>query len=55
MIPHYAICYFLDGNKWCCVFGDFENLQESPAGFGDTQEQAFEDLKKNWDKWKKRK
>ena len=34
-IPDDAICFFPDGNKWCCVFGDFENLQESPAGFGD--------------------
>jgi hypothetical protein len=27
---------FLDGNMWCATRGDFENLQESPAGFGET-------------------
>lgn len=43
-IPVHAICYFLDGNKWCCVFGDFVNLQESPAGFGDTQDAALAEL-----------
>ena len=43
-IPHNALCFFMDGNKWCCVFGDFVNLQESPAGFGDTFYEALEDL-----------
>ena len=46
-IPHNAICFFQDGNKWCCVFGDFTNLQESLAGFGDTFDLAFSDLLKN--------
>lgn len=40
-IPHNAICFFEDGNKWCAVFGDFVNLQESPAGFGDNHEEAL--------------
>lgn len=51
-IPHNALCYFQDGDMVCCVFGDFVNLQESPAGFGKTNEEAFEDLKRNWDEIK---
>ena len=43
-IPHNALCFFLDGNQWCCVFGDFINLQESPAGFGDSFETAMASL-----------
>lgn len=31
---------FRDGNAWCCVHPDFINLQESPAGFGATPEEA---------------
>jgi hypothetical protein len=31
---------FQDGNAWCAVWPDFENRQESPAGFGDTPQQA---------------
>lgn len=31
---------FLDGNQYCAVRPDFVNLQESPAGFGTTKEQA---------------
>jgi hypothetical protein len=26
----------MDGNEWCATRSDFINLQESPAGFGDT-------------------
>lgn len=36
--------YFKDGNKWCCVYENFINLQESLAGFGDTKEEARLDL-----------
>lgn len=43
-VPESAVCFFKDGNQWCCVFGDFDNLQESPAGFGDTFEQALNRL-----------
>ena len=54
-IPASAICYFMDGNHWQCVFGDFINLQESPAGFGNTQIEALVDLNKKFqaekDKW----
>lgn len=42
-----TIRFFRDGNMWCCVFGDFENLQESPAGFGATLEEAAADLLRN--------
>lgn len=43
-IPKAALCYFRDGDQWCCVLGDFKNLQESPAGFGDTEDDAYKDL-----------
>lgn len=29
-----------DGAAWCARMQDFKNLQESPAGFGDTQFEA---------------
>ena len=32
---------FKDGNQWCAAKGDFVNLQESIAGFGDTPFEAF--------------
>ena len=51
-VPHNAICYFMDGDKFCCVFGDFVDLQESPAGFGDTQESAYEQLLLEFNKTK---
>ena len=47
-IPASAVCCFMDGDQWCCVFGDFINLQESPAGFGNTQIEALEDLNKKF-------
>lgn len=34
----------LDGNAWCAHRKDFENLQESPAGFGDTKLEAMAEL-----------
>lgn len=33
-VPEHALCLFKDGDAWCCVRGDFINLQESRAGFG---------------------
>ncbi|MDY6957996.1 MAG: hypothetical protein SVK08_02450 [Halobacteriota archaeon] len=36
-----------DGDQWCATRGDFKNLQQSPAGFGDTALEAFADLCKN--------
>lgn len=35
---------FRDGNAWCAVHPDFINLQESPAGFGETPKMAREQL-----------
>lgn len=36
-----------DGSAWCATFPDFVNLQESPAGFGDTPEAARAALTKS--------
>lgn len=35
---------FMDGDAWCAVRPDFINLQESPAGFGATREEAIKKL-----------
>ena len=35
---------YKDGDQWCAVGSNFVNLQESPAGFGDAQEDAVEQL-----------
>lgn len=45
------IAYFIDGNMWCAVRLDFFNLQESPAGFGETREEAATDLEREEEKW----
>lgn len=37
---------YLDGNAWCAVGADFENLQESPAGFGGSPAEAVDALRK---------
>lgn len=34
----------IDGNMFCAKRHDFENLQESNAGFGETRELAIKDL-----------
>lgn len=39
-----SIRTFKDGNAWAAVHPDFRNLQESPAGFGDTPEEAIKAL-----------
>lgn len=36
-----------DGNAWCATRGDFQNLQESPAGFGHTVLEALSELAKD--------
>lgn len=36
----------MDGNKWCAHRPDFINLQESLAGFGDTEIDAIHELLK---------
>ena len=43
-IPSESLVMYLDGNKWCCCRGNFVNLQESLAGFGETKEAAISDL-----------
>lgn len=35
-----------DGDQWCATSSDFVNLQESPAGFGDTADAAIAELVK---------
>lgn len=39
-----GIKYSQDGNKICATFADFVDLATSPAGFGDTEEEAKADL-----------
>ena len=36
-----------DGNQWCAHRTDFVNLQESPAGFGESKLLAMADLARN--------
>lgn len=38
---------FLDGAQWCAVRPGFTNLQECPAGFGATPDEAIQDLIRN--------
>jgi len=35
---------FRDGDQWCATGKDFVDLQESPAGFGDTKGEAIREL-----------
>ena len=35
---------YMDGNKWCAVGPHFRNLQQDHAGFGDTKQEAVDDL-----------
>ncbi|HEC12279.1 MAG TPA: hypothetical protein ENI80_03375 [Acidiferrobacteraceae bacterium] len=37
---------FLDGNKWCALYGD--NLQEGVTGFGDTPYEAAKQFDAAW-------
>jgi hypothetical protein len=39
----------MDGDKWMCTPPDFVDLQQSCAGFGDTQSAAVADMVKNLD------
>lgn len=43
-LPDEAVCFFRDGDMMCCVYGDFINLQESPAGFAKTFDEAMDAL-----------
>jgi hypothetical protein len=41
---------FVDGNLWCAVYHtEFINLQESPAGFGNSVAEAVENLMQQGD------
>ena len=42
-----AIRFVRDGNMWCAFMPGFENLAESVAGFGETQNAAEADLRAN--------
>lgn len=37
----------IDGNQWCAHRSDFVNLEESPAGFGESKLLAMADLARN--------
>ena len=42
----YLYNVFMDGDSICATKKDFINLQESPAGFGDTEAEAIAELEK---------
>src|SRR5208283_992183 len=37
---------FLDGDRWCALFG--ENIQDGVAGFGSSPARAYADFDRNW-------
>ena len=37
---------FVDGNSWCATYENFIDIHDSPAGFGDTPEEAIASLRK---------
>ena len=41
---HLGVTIQRDGNAWCATPPWFENLQESPAGFGETKLEALAEL-----------
>lgn len=45
-LVHDHIKLYKDGDQWCAIYGDFANLQESPAGFGETALEALAALPK---------
>ena len=49
-VPPEKIHVQRDGASWCATLPGFINLQESPAGFGDTPEEAIADLKAQGDR-----
>jgi len=46
-IPSPHICITLDGNAYCAVWNDFDDLKASPAGFGKTPDEAIAALAKS--------
>lgn len=39
---------FQDGDKWCALLG--ENIMDGVSGWGDTPEEALDDLRKQLEK-----
>lgn len=39
---------FLDGDKWCCLYGD--NIQNGFAGFGDSPRESVVDFNSAWER-----
>jgi hypothetical protein len=48
------LTYTRDGNQWRCTRPDFKNLQESPAGFGDTKDDARKALEMDGKKFEQK-
>lgn len=44
VFPANALVIFRDGNRFCAVRGDFKNLQENSAGFGEYRDEAIDEL-----------
>ena len=42
--PFVPVLIFVEGDKYGACYHDFQNLQESPAGFGDTPARAVAGL-----------
>jgi hypothetical protein len=40
------VIYGIDGDQYTAYRPDFDNLQESPCGFGNTCEEALADLER---------
>ena len=50
-IEKMEIHIYMDGASWCALLGHPRetNIQDSPAGFGDTPKEALKDLLDNWE------
>ncbi len=44
---HFGVELFMDGDKWCATRSDFQDPQQSPAGFGNTCLEAMAELLKD--------
>jgi hypothetical protein len=42
-----GVHFVTEGDLLCCRFNDFVDLHTSPAGFGPTKQDAYEDLLEN--------
>jgi hypothetical protein len=50
-MPERTIIFSREDNRICAKYDDFINLQESPAGFGETEKEAAAALKQDADRW----